>query len=88
MSNARYPNLRKKSSLLSRKEESRRMAKSAMDIYLALSIAVLADTFGFGQTRIDRFRDRYLELADSLGTGQDTLEQIKANIYEVFGVRI
>lgn len=88
MSNARFPQFRKKSNLLSRKEESKRIAQSAMDIYLALSIAVLADTFGFGQTRIDRFKDRYLELAESLGTGQDTLEQIKANIYEVFGVRI
>lgn len=60
-------------------------AKSAHDIMLAVSIAILADVFGFGDVRIQRFTDAYNDLSDSLGVGQDDIETIKENIEYNFG---
>lgn len=60
-------------------------AKAAQDIMLASSIAILADVFGFGDKRIKRFTDAYLDLSDSLGVGTDDIETIKQNIIDNFG---
>lgn len=61
------------------------MAKSAQDIMLAASIAILAERFGFGEVRIQRFTDSYMELTESLGVGTDDIDTIKENIIYNFG---
>lgn len=61
------------------------MATNAQDILLALSIAILADVFGFGEVRINRFTDAYNKLCESMGVGRDSIDTIKVNIKENFG---
>ena len=61
------------------------MAINAQDILLALSIAILADVFGFGEVRINRFTDSCNKLCESMGVGRDSIDTIKANIKENFG---
>ena len=70
---------------MNRDEMSRRMAKSAQDICLTLAIAILSDVFDFDDDDIKKFNDSYIELAESLRIGTDTIEQIKKNIEEVYG---
>ena len=86
MGNVRYPSFRKKG--ITKTELSRRIAKASMDVYLSLAIAILADGFGFGKKRIEKFREMYVTLAESLGTGMDDLDTIKKNIKEIYGVEI
>jgi len=61
------------------------MATNAQDILLALSIAILADVFGFGEVRINRFTNAYNDLCESMGVGTDSIDTIKANIEDVYG---
>lgn len=82
--NIKYPNYYRREP--SRKEESRKMAEAAEKICLKLTIAILADVFGFGDTRIHRFTDAYMQLADSLGVGTDTIDNIEYEIKKRFGV--
>ena len=86
--NARFPQIRKKSNFVSQKEMSRRIAREAHDTCLALSIAILSDVFGYGDKRIKRFTDAYNQLAESIHIGQDTVEQIKANVKEMYGIEV
>lgn len=82
--NIKYPNYYRRNP--SRKEESRKMAEAAEKICLKLTIAILVDVFGFGDTRIHRFTDAYMQLADSLGVGTDTIDNIEYEIKKRFGV--
>lgn len=82
--NVKYPNYYRREP--SRKEESRKMAEAAEKICLKLTIAILVDVFGFGDTRIHRFTDAYMQLADSLGVGTDTIDNIEYEIKKRFGV--
>ena len=82
--NIKYPNYYRREP--SRKEESRKMAEAAEKICLKLTIAILVDVFGFGDTRIHRFTDAYMQLADSLGVGTDTIDNIEYEIKKRFGV--
>ena len=70
---------------MNRDEMSRRMAKSAQDICLTLAIAILSDVFDFDDDDIQKFNDSYIELAESLRIGTDTIEQIQKNIKEFYG---
>lgn len=88
MANVRFPQYQKRRKQITVQEISRRTAKEAMDVYLAISITILADCFGFGKKRIERFKDRYQELGESLGTGMDDLETIKKNIKKIYGVEV
>ena len=81
--NVKYPNYRRTTS---HKDESRKMAKVAENICLKLSIAILADVFGFGDKRIHQFMESYTELAKSLGVGTDTLEDIEKEIKRRFNI--
>lgn len=82
--NIKYPNYYRRTP--SRKEESRKMAEAAEQICLKLTIAILVDVFGFGDKRIHRFTDAYMQLADSLGVGKDTIENIEYEIKKRFNV--
>ena len=80
--NVKYPNYRKHTN----KEESRKMAATAEDICMKLSIAILVDVFGFGDKRIHRFMESYEQLADSIGIGTDTVEDIEKEIKRRFNI--
>lgn len=82
--NVKYQNHRK----IPKDKMSRDMARAAEKICLTLSIAILADVFGFGDKRINRFCEAYNDLAESLGIGDDTIEQIQRNILERFGKKL
>ena len=88
MANVRYPNMKKRIIPQVSDSVSRKMAASAQNILLALAIAILADVFDFDDEQIKLFRESYLQLSESLGVGDDTIEQIKANIKETFGVSV
>ena len=87
MANVRYPNMKKRSIPQVSDSVSRKMAASAQDILLALSIAILADVFDFDDEQIELFTESYITLSDSLGVGTDTVEQIKQNIKETYDVK-
>ena len=82
--NVKYPDIYRRTP--SKREESRRMAEAAEQICLKLTIAILVDVFGFGDTRIHRFTEAYTQLADSLGVGTDTIDNIEYEIKRRFGV--
>lgn len=88
MANVRYPNMKKRSIPQVSDSVSRKMAASAQNILLALAIAILADVFDFDDEQIKLFRESYLQLSESLGVGTDTIEKIKANIKEIYGVSV
>ena len=88
MANVRYPNMKKRSIPQVSDSVSRKMAASAQHILLALAIAILADVFDFDDEQIELFRTSYLQLSESLGVGTDTIEKIKANIKEIYGVSV
>lgn len=82
--NVKFPNYYRRNP--SKREESRRMAEAAEKICLKLTIAILVDVFGFGDKRINRFTDAYMKLADSLGVGTDTIENIEYEIKKRFDI--
>ena len=88
MANVRYPNMKKRIIPQVSDSVSRKMAASAQNILLALAIAILADVFDFDDEQIKLFRESYLQLSESLGVGTDTIEKIKANIKEIYGVNV
>ncbi len=88
MANVRYPNMKRRSIPQVSDSVSRKMAASAQNILLALAIAILADVFDFDDEQIKLFRESYLQLSESLGVGTDTIEKIKANIKEIYGVSV
>lgn len=88
MANVRYPNMKKRIIPQVSDSVSRKMAASAQNILLALAIAILADVFDFDDEQIELFRTSYLQLSESLGVGTDTIEKIKANIKEIYGVSV
>lgn len=88
MANVRYPNMKKRSIPQVSDSVSRKMAASAQNILLALAIAILADVFDFDDEQIELFKTSYLQLSESLGVGTDTIEKIKANIKEIYGVSV
>ena len=88
MANVKYPNMKKRIIPQVSDSVSRKMAASAQNILLALAIAILADVFDFDDEQIELFRTSYLQLSESLGVGTDTIEKIKANIKEIYGVSV
>ena len=80
--NVKFPNYRK----YTNKEHSIKVAKAAENICMKLSIAILVDVFGFGDKRIRRFMESYQALAESLGVGTDTVEDIEKEIKRRFNV--
>jgi hypothetical protein len=88
MANVRYPNMKKRNIPQVSDSVSRKMAASAQNILLALAIAILADVFDFDDEQIELFKTSYLQLSESLGVGTDTIEKIKANIKEIYGVNV
>jgi len=88
MANVRYPNMKKRIIPQVSDSVSRKMAASAQNILLALAIAILADVFDFDDEQIELFKTSYLQLSESLGVGTDTIEKIKANIKEIYGVSV
>ena len=78
----------KKSNLLSPAERERIIMESAEKANMLMTICVLHDCFGFGETRIHRFVDRYKEIADSFQHGNEDLNKINEEIWERFGVKI
>lgn len=88
MANVRYPNMKKRIIPQVSDSVSRKMAASAQNILLALAIAILADVFDFDDEQIELFKTSYLQLSESIGVGTDTIEKIKANIKEIYGVSV
>ena len=88
MANVRYPNMKKRVIPQVSDSVSRKMAASAQNILLALAIAILADVFDFDDEQIELFKTSYLQLSESIGVGTDTIEKIKANIKEIYGVSV
>jgi len=80
--NVKFPNYRK----YTNREHSIKVAKAAENICMKLSIAILADVFGFGDKRIHRFMESYEQLADSIGIGTDTVEDIEKEIKRRFNI--
>ena len=80
--NVKFPNYRK----YTNREHSIKVAKAAENICMKLSIAILADVFGFGDKRIRRFMESYQALTESLGVGTDTVEDIEKEIKRRFNV--
>lgn len=78
----------KKSSLLSPAERERIIMESAEKANMIMTICVLHDCFGFGEKRINRFVDRYKDIADSFQQGNEDLNKINEEIWERFGVKI
>ena len=63
---------------------SEKIKEMTLDTFTILSIAALHDTFGFGQTRCQRFMDKVAEgadlLMDDLATWSDYIESIKEEL--------
>lgn len=63
---------------------SEKIKQMTLDTFTILSIATLHDTFGFGQTRCQRFMDKVAEgadlLMDGLATWPDYIESIKEEL--------
>lgn len=70
------------------KETSKDIAKSAQKICLSLAIAILADVFDFSDSEIHEFTERYIDLANSLKFGTDSVEGIKKAIKEQYDIDI
>lgn len=62
--------------------------EKATDFSLAVPIMVLRDEFDFGQVRIKRFADAFLELYDSIDKGYLDINDIIKTIDEETDVKI
>ena len=52
-----------------------------------MAMGVLYSEFGFGEKRINRFRDSFVAAAESLGEGIVTWSDVCFNIEDLTGVR-
>ena len=84
----RYKPRYKKSNLLPQKQRERLIVDSAEKANLIMTICVLADCFDFGKVRINRFVDRYKELADSFQEGNEDLQKINEELWKRFDLKI
>lgn len=66
----------------------RQIADESQKIMAALAVAVLAERFGFGDIRIKRFLDNYILLCESIGVGIDSIDKIKENIKDAYGIDV
>ena len=78
----------KKSNLLSQKEREKILVEAAERANLIMTICVLHDCFGFGKKRINRFVDKYVELANSFQMKNEDLTQINQELWERFDIKI
>lgn len=63
-----------------------KVKKNATGVVTALSEMVLRDKFGFGTTRMNRFKDYINELADSIEKDYLTVEDVISTIREETGI--
>lgn len=78
----------KKSNLISQKQREQLIMDSAEKANLIMTICVLHDCFGFGKVRVNRFVDRYKELADSFQYNNENLDNINEQLWERFDLKI
>lgn len=78
----------KKSNLLPPKVREQIIRDSTEKANLIMTVCVLHDCFGFGKKRVNRFVDKYKELADSFQAGNENLEEINEEFWKRFDLKI
>ena len=66
-------------------EEIKRLT---IETVMTMALGVLYSEFGFGQKRLERFRDVFMEATNSLNSGIVTWADICFNIEDLTGVRM
>lgn len=87
----RFRNITKVNSRLSYKEIDTGIddiKRLTIETVMTMSLGVLYSEFGFGEKRLKRFRDVFLEATDSLNSGIVTWADICYNIEDLTGVRV
>lgn len=56
--------------------------------HLLLTISVLWDVFDFDENNISEFMEAYHTVLDSYNSGNEDMDLIAANIYEMTGIKI
>lgn len=67
-------------------EYSRRIKEAYKRALMALTVTVLHDEFGFGSTRLDRYRDRFNTIASCIADKYVTFDDLAQMIKDETGV--
>lgn len=87
----RFRNITKVNSRLTAKEIDTgidEIKRLTIETVMTMALGVLYSEFGFGEKRLKRFRDVFMEATDSLNSGIVTWADICFNIEDLTGVRM
>lgn len=62
--------------LLKNRRAADKLIDSAHKVNMLITLTVLHDKFGFGEKRLDRFENEYINLLDSFNKGYITIDDL------------
>ena len=88
MGNARFPQVRKQSSLITGRKRDKMIMEACYKAFMLAAFGVLSDAYDWEEDKLVEFKRYMDELTRMMDDGTEDWQQMSRNIEEVVGVKI